>query len=431
MGYKVSPDKLIENAGGATADFITDVAYEVKNFACELWQAFPDKVAGNLGIGGKFAKAAMNKLCDPNTPPDPPDSPGWSGGQCYDIFYRVQGAIYFKQNNGPRLFLGNYDTGFQLGKIKNIVSQNSPSTGLAILYILREFENLTTSQQNIAGAGVPLGSGTSDAEYLRLENIVITTQNGVPDVCGDPPSPGYPETNPDPEVDYIKNIDIHYPPPGGGGGSPKITVPLVYAPVNFGFPMKFDLGGLDLTLDVGGLEFNFGVDSDGDGNPDAFPDNSPFPLLPDPNYPPVPPALSDKLKDLQDEIDKLKEKQKDILDNTGGDEVPPEGDTEVSDEEEDVEEKKVNLPTKKRTWIEITVTRLPLKNKIILADSAENVAMFAGYFRWLSKGCTVEEYKIDRLKHRYTRPVWADGFILYAVNEALLSYQVITEKEAP
>lgn len=272
MGERRTFSDIAERIGAGTADFYDLLADGVKGFACSLWSQFPDQITQNSRLANSFARGFMNNVCaSEGNLPSPPTVP-FTGGQCDNLAYNitVNGNQKDKFTNTTR------SSGWSFTSIPGVltyidilpkiafddINTFTPKNRLAVRSVNSVQGNQTFfSQQN-----------NNDWIWYEITSIRVTVVGGGPDTCGDPPLQ-YPPTAPT-TIDYTTNITVN------NNDGTDLTIPLVYAPIDFNFPMNFDLGGIDVVIDLGGIDFNFGPGGVGDGGgqlPDGQQDPLPIP----------------------------------------------------------------------------------------------------------------------------------------------------------
>ena len=357
MGITKNISEISERIGNGTADFLDLVAEEIRDFSCSLWQAFPDQITQNKNLGASFSRGFMNRLCA-DKPLPPPPAVSFNGGQCEGVSYRVTTNNRVYNTSNCSLVINNDANTTVLGPVEGTVFVvDTPSFG-------------TSSCNGLNNAPVDLGrwvlkSASPDIniivgafkDQLDLANpplssctiTNITRIDGQPDTCGDPPAT-YPTTEPTVN-DYTTNIT--YNTEDGG----NLTIPLVYAPIDVNFPLNFNFGDINVTIDLGGINFNFG-ENNPDGTPVPLPDGQEHPLPPptdDDNrsFKPIPlppPNLDDYDEDIKLEEDPKEEDVDDTL-----------------------------------RFVKITLTSIPTNAKTQFGDGAPNV-IYCGWFEFQAEG---------------------------------------------
>lgn len=269
MGERRNISEVVERIGAGTADFYDKLADNIKNFACQLWNDFPDQITQNKSVKSSFARGFMDFTCGAGggSVPPPPTSQV-TGGQCIGDRYDVYFDCEYTRNDVPGTFtyrqlltIGNNIPGAIVG------GTAFPFGGQYIRVTL-----IWDSGNQSAFETENLGAFT-DIKEITTYRFDAEKTDGSPDTCGDSPLV-YPPTTPDVNNDYTTNITIN------NNDGTDLTIPLVYAPIDFNFPMNFDLGGVDVVIDLGGIDFNFGPGGVGDGGgqlPDGQQDPLPIP----------------------------------------------------------------------------------------------------------------------------------------------------------
>ena len=275
MGILIKLSELSEKIGNNTADFADKLAEETRKFACNLWELYPDQITNNKSLGSSFARGFMNNMCQDVVPPPPP-SPPLVGGQC-EVLYNVTTRFY--SSNLTSCVAYDYTT--QKLNIQGAISGLNPvllqiiNPGDQGSNVYAEYYEIfivhNSGQQTSAGfVYITECSGNNDRYFI--ESVVRV--DGLPDDCGNPPTE-YPPKSPPPGA---YNTTINISTEDGG----TLNYNLSYNPVNYNFPMSFNLGGLDLEINLGGIEFNYNP-RDNNDNPEPLPDgqDDPIPTPPD------------------------------------------------------------------------------------------------------------------------------------------------------
>lgn len=264
MGVRRNLSEVSERVGAGTADFYDKLADNIRTFACSLYNSFPDQITQNKNLAASFARGFMDATCGANggTVPPAPQSQ-FVGGQC-NFNYNVEITFDYTPPGFPPV---NYSEFIIVG-LGGPIAKVIPTVIGANNVVRSEFLAPNTTS-GITRDSSPVG-GTIDPGTIAY-NFIPT--DGGPDICGNPP-PEYPTTTPDVNNDYTTNITIN------NNDGTDLTIPLVYAPIDFNFPLNFDLGGIDVVIDLGGIDFNFGPGGVGDGGgqlPDGQQDPLPIP----------------------------------------------------------------------------------------------------------------------------------------------------------
>ena len=366
MGVNVKLSELAENIGNNTADFIDNLAEETRKFACNLWNLYPDQISQNQSLGSSFARGFMSNMCQDFPPPPAPSIP-FSGGQCPGSRYIVR--VRWTQNNGSLYRLLTLDVFGPIQSIIGFFEPNNPSdpsgAGQAIAEVQAFLQNGTPFL--FTNSGPESGPPDNDPTYE------VEPFPGNPNNCGDP-ALSYPPTNPQPS-DYTTNINIQV----NDGGT--IQLPLTYSPNNYFFPMSFNLGGIDLEIDLGGINFDFGSRNSND-TPNPLPDGQTNPLptpnddgnrsIPERRIPP--PNLED-----YDEEDR----------------------TETDPKEEDVGDQ--------LRFVRVVVTLKPSNVKNQWGDGAPNV-YYCGWFEFQAGGYNFRREPIHWENSIFAAPPGATGY---------------------
>lgn len=244
-----SMDDLARSLGEDKANFAKNMANEAANFACGLYKDFPGAIIKNPG--DSFLRGFWDTLCDRRPPglPTPPPPADFSGGQCQCVRYGV-GVI------------NDVDTGS--GEVVTVWGEIG---GVRITLIKRPDNNYSASYEiKCRGIWGRDNCGNFDwyqyrfspflpnAENIKNKIDSVTRAGSLPDNCGDPPAPWHPVV-PIPPNRLNTTITNVY------NDSTNIQIPLTYAPISGQFGVNINVGGVDVSFDLGGVTFNFGFDS--------------------------------------------------------------------------------------------------------------------------------------------------------------------------
>lgn len=410
MSVKRSWSDVANNAGGQTYDFTDQLADGVRNFACNLWRGFPDKVASRTGIPGAFVRGYMNQGCrDGGTVPPP--EPEFSGGQCFTA-YRIYGTYTSQSNRIARHVCGeqaNWITRDVAGKIVSakpipgtfsltVVLENpageKTETLVPMYYSINPGSNPTTN--------VPFYVETCQNNailYAGSSPVVvgIIRQDGQPDDCGDPP-PVYPKS---PDV-TINDIQTTVTVNNFDGTTNNISLNVInnFNDLNasISMPMSFSLGGVTVDVDMGGFTFNnskgnstFNTTNNNlrDGNRHPLP-------LPKPDSEPAPEILPPS----------------------------PENYEEIEKTDEDPKEEEVGVELE---FVRVTVTKIPTNVKSQWGDGAPNV-YYCGWFEFISDGYAFNRQPIHFLSSLFVPPVGTTGYA-YTLYKGFKGFATIYKKK--
>ena len=230
---------------------------------------------------------ALNRFCPvpPQSAPVIPSSP-FSGGQCADVSYAVTLRLTYDWTPNPGGFVAGAQvfTAFQdLGRAVIF----GPINGFTVSPTGEGFKlSMQVRAQSRDGTpliGSPIGSGGGDVppagnqavRNLRVSNISITRNDGLPDNCGNPP-PVFPPGTPDPTdprpPDTVINIDLPDIGPVNITFSP--TVGIIYVNNQGDFIVPVTVNVVEPTIDID-FDIDIGVNI-------SRPDEPPQPIDPSP-----------------------------------------------------------------------------------------------------------------------------------------------------
>lgn len=294
-------DRLV-NANQDLVGAVADVApAAVREVLCQLG-GLASLGAGPLGplqspgTGNRTLSDAggiLQAAC-PVPPPLPePLPPPFEGGQCPGVLYTVRTNL--KRQNLDNC--NEFETAFDVGNVPGPVGQPFPV----------EFVENPCNDSEIGrvwnwttGAGTVLfRSESSQVGLQNVEILEVIRQDGLPDDCGNPPSPEPtrpPITQPPPSPE-IPTIN-----PDGSPGSPIIITPrvgpiFIDASANIKVPVTVEISGPDIdvntTIPVSvslpdfNVDFEFGGTGGGAGGEGGEEPTPPSPIC----CPPPPPEL--------------------------------------------------------------------------------------------------------------------------------------------
>lgn len=382
---------LAERIGAGTADFGDKVADSVRIFACGLWNSFPDQITQNSSLGASFSRGFMNSACADQTLPPPPTS-DFEGGQCPGESYRIEYQGLRQNNDGSVSVTGNF-----VDTIGPIATQ-APFSNLVLTYngvVSTQIFNGKPAifQMNNGNINVFVDTAVAPMQQALflfqtkgIGNIKFAREDGGPE-CGDPP-PTYPPTSPTAN-DYNTTVNINTEDGG------VINVPITFSPTLFSFPMNFDLGGVNVRIDIGGISFNFGG-RDASDIPLPLPDGQehPFPAPndnPNESFNPIPlppPNTDDFDEDVKDPMDP---KEEDV-----GDEL---------------------------RFVRVTVTGIPANAKEQFGDGAPNV-FYCGWFEFQSDSFNFPRRPIHFSQCIFDAPEGATGYA-YTLYEGFTGFATV------
>lgn len=242
-------------AAGAAA---TDLAVRaIRPALCGLYRQNPGWYTGSpsaLGRDiGRVASFALDNLCS-DQPLPPPQVVPFQGGQCRSVLYRCTFRITNPTTGVTSTFVAIHAG--SLGGV-GIERIGTDTDGVAIN---RYFFVHSISPTNPNGTRTDLSNGRVDRFLVSLEGVA--RQDGLPDVCGNPP----PSDPPAPVGDSVSvNINL---PDLRVSPTANIVIPVViFKPqfninpqLNVEMKINFDFGGQKIVFD--GSDFRTGNDVD-------------------------------------------------------------------------------------------------------------------------------------------------------------------------
>lgn len=395
MPHRIILNALAEKLGDTFADFTFVLVEPLRDFACELWERFPDQITQQQNIPRSFQRGYMSYMCQDKPQPTPPQVP-FTGGQCPGVSYDVTINI-IAYNIGNCQEILNVNPVFTVigpveGTVFEVTTVNEAQTscnGLSNTFVdLGEWVLRSASPDLVVAVGIykdALNAATPPLSSAIITDVVRT--DGQPDTCGDPPV-RYPETNPTVN-DY--STTINFTAPDGG----SLDIDVVYQPDNYNFPLEFDVGGLDVSLDLGGFEFNFSP-----RNPDGT-----LPRLPTGDTTPSPTPLDDSSR----QFPRTRY-------------APPEGnnyDVEVKDPTDPKEEE---VSTELR-FVKVTLSSTPTNVKRQWGGGAPDV-IYAGWFEFTNDGYNFPRQPIHFAESLFETPEGATGYA-YTLYEGIVGFATV------
>ena len=397
---------IVSRVGTQTYDLADQINDVTRRFTCSLWARFPQQMVGRLGLNGYFARAFLNQACRDLQLPDPPVSQ-FQGGQCCNLNYNVTVQAVLKRCYRHEPFGGFTITRQVLGRIDQARFITPPPGGNSwAISVPFERCNGTTGLTNYGATGNPIhfdGCYTEDpnsprrfhydgtVSSVRITNI--TTVNNVPDNCGNIP----PEYAPHPEP-TSEDITNNYTINNYDGTNLEIPITLnVFdndISASFEFPLSFDVGGVTVDVDLGGITINnsndFGGFPGSDGSEedvDRLPTGERHPL-PEPSPEPEPEPEAPE-------------------------EIPPTDprvETVVRDESSSG-----TFPIKDNLmYLTIQINKLPTNTSSRWGENAADV-QYCGWIEWISNGFLHPRTLIQFEKNIFYPPkgVTGYGYTLY------------------
>lgn len=405
-----------ERAGGNTYDYADQLVNGVRNFACNLWGKFPDRVAGSPFPSG-FTRGFMNQGCRDIVTVPPPVSQ-FTGGQCFTQ-YRIYGTYTSQSNRIGRHTCG--ETAFWATRPVNgkiLSARFLPSTFILIVTI----ENQDGSRLDfdfpayyrISETSSPTTNIPGYWDTCQFDNIIyagnapiiegLERLDGQADDCGDSP-PVYPPSL-EPTADDLNdtvNVDNY------DTTNTNIPVGLVNVTgnvnVDLEMPVSFNLGGIDVSVDMGGITLNNSLGNstynnsvsinNNAGNVTGIGNKNPLPL-PKPDREPAPPPENPLENDLDEE--------------------------ETTDEEP-----KTKPIVEGLEFVQVNITSKPDNAKNQWGDGAPDV-YYCGWFEFTADGYAFNRQPIHFLQSIFKPPLGATGYAFTLYNGFTGNATIYTRK---
>lgn len=264
MSVRIIASSLSEKLGSSFASLFNPVIPFITDFACDIWQKYPDRITNNQSLKVSFQRGFMTSLCGPVQPTPPITTVG-----CEPKMYVF--GTYLSKNTSDG---GCNVTGYwrnQVGIPESNLASLDPSVSgggwylfdaNGTFYKLRPVSKAFYDARTLGDSTIPLTIDFRDAASAcnnqtgdpNGDNVTRTDQifqYPTGSACDD--SPQYPVTTPpavitkkttlvydnDTYIDLELNVNTD---PNG----------------NIGFPIVFANGEISFTLDIGGITINNG-----------------------------------------------------------------------------------------------------------------------------------------------------------------------------
>lgn len=377
--------------GELAGDFLAKAADAAANFACGLYKDFPGALINPVPVPVRdYGAGLMDSLCAkrPNGLPIS-STPNFSGGQCPNVSYRVDYRRGTPTSTGGVSFQ-NFSATI-VGQVLGLQRiSNDPITQAANWVIA--YQTPSGIQTQAAGLGI----------HPDASNVItaITRTDGLPDTCGNK-APGFPDST---------------IPPSRSGGNVTINkndgttfnIPIVYAPITPTLEItprfNFDLGGINIQFDAGGVTFNNARNPSDPINRDNLPPGTGQTIN---NIGGNVTNLGNNIANLGDIVNNINTTVNDIKDDPcicpefNPDEVVPEPKTEDDPKEQEDD------PTIES--VEITLTSVPRNARSQFGADAPDV-VYAGWFEWKRGEFCFPREPIHFKQTIFKNMVSADGF---------------------
>lgn len=272
--------EFFQSSGNAAAEFSEKLRDGIVTNACNIWAEYPDWIVNSRLPANSFARGFMNSVCAPIQAPVPYNPTGQVGGQCCDKEYIVGVSYTIRRCAGDiviaeRAYEEVSITGKILGIDLNVIPNGGGTNGLFIPYencAASQFrEILFSTTAGISFDNCQTVSGGDPGSAINVDNsefaiVSIRTADGSPDDC-DGAGSFYPP-NPPGAGDFTQSITINI---NDGYDANYVQTWNRYSE-NYNFPMSFKVGGINATLDIGGLTIYGNPSATQPGGNDIIPD---------------------------------------------------------------------------------------------------------------------------------------------------------------
>ncbi len=398
--------------GERAGDFVAKLADGAANFACGLYRDFPGALINPVPVPLRDVGAGfMDSLCGSRRPGLPPTPSPLNNGQCECVLYNLT-FVQTNFDSAGNPTVTNRSLSAVPGKILGV--QKLPNSGTGDFY----------DWKIIAGSPTCPFSGFVIQRVQPSTTVVLTgavRADGQPDNCGLPPR-GFPDATIPPSR-TSGNVTINK------NDGANITIPIVYAPITPTLEISprfnFDLGGIRVSFDAGGVTIN-NVNNPSDPiNRDNGQGNLGDNIT---NLGDNVTNLGDNITNLGDTINNINDTVNDIKNDPR---ECPEFDptTTIPDPKtEDDPKEESNDPDIES--VQITITRKP-RNARTQSGAGSPDVLYSGWFEWRRGTFSFPREPIHFEQSIFKNMVGADGFA-YTVYEGFRAKHTVNRKpDAP
>lgn len=255
MSLKFPPSEFFQNSGNAAYEFSEQLRDGIATFSCQLWANFPNFIVNGKDPTSSFVRGYMNQVCSPIQTAIPFPNPGFTGGQCPGVSYRIEVDFVLRSdqgdcpvtNSGSLIFNEN---GPIKGIEKRLVQANVATIDCfsATPYPIDSVDWVLVAEDEVALANnVRDGRGVPSQPLSDFVITSVTRNDGLPDDCGNP-VPEYPGQQP-----TIQDLSTTINIVNLDGVDNQYNLTYNQINNNFNFPIGFKLEGVNVTFDVGGI----------------------------------------------------------------------------------------------------------------------------------------------------------------------------------
>lgn len=360
----------IRREGGS--DPLEELVDAGRKFYCNLYSSNPYWAMVKKTVIVPVVTRVLNDVCSDSPPPPPPPPPPFEGGQCKDVYYDITVFVDRRFNNNTVNAEYNLNAYGEIKSIELIFQPPQSPNQLAIIATGEPGQQIPSGIdfENVGGVGF---SGT-------IASIEVARADGQPDDCGDPPPPGYDPIPPPTPEDTGGNVTIT----NNQGDSYDYGVSVnLDTGGTVVFPPVINVGGVSVTIDVGGVTIdnssNAPSGGGGGGDGDLF----------------APEESTEK----------------------------PEVQEEETEEEEEGDIKEVE----KLIAIVVNLSRIPTNASVSDGKGAPDI-YYAGWVEFKNKGTYYERQFIHFSSSRFNAPEENDGYAITYKEGFAGTVTEITEK---
>lgn len=251
MTLKYPSSSFFESVGGSGFQFTEKLRDAVADHICTIWTLYPSFITNAQNPASSYARGFMNSACSLGGYSPPPLASPFTGGQCevkYDVNLEVSVFPSTTSCSRPPDAVSNFSVSVW-GEITDIYLSNPTGECGGSRTVVIDCHGSAFNARTVDVVPFVV-SDSSYGRYLEITNINIVRQDGLPDDCGNP-TPTYPSSPQPTAGDLNTTIVIN------NEDGIDLTIPLTWNKIspNFNFPISVDVGGVNITVDLGGMTF--------------------------------------------------------------------------------------------------------------------------------------------------------------------------------
>lgn len=229
---------IIEGAG----DVVEEVADAGRKAYCQQYTSNPYWVMVKNNLILPIVTRTLNNFCSDFPAPPPPPPPPFTGGQCAGVQYTFIPTILNLNSSQTEPQERSINLITVVGRVDRVDYTTTSSNQIIDFEIyLNDNPSPVIARWNLGSNNVIVGEPLS-YEFVK--------KDGTPDVCGDPPSPGYPPTAPPTDNDLTSTVNIT----NNAGDSYDYSVTINRDTTGtIVFPPTMSVNTIGVTIDIGGV----------------------------------------------------------------------------------------------------------------------------------------------------------------------------------